>query len=1032
MITPNIQNQIDSWGLSDRGLFDLDNDDHSNFQQIHSRCEYFLPEQYKNKYMTSKSISIFHQNCRSLSANWQSFYHLISDLTSETNSFDIIGISEIFSTIKKNKLNLDGYHEVVYKVRDNCSHGGVGLFIKDDINFEIRNDLSVFIPHIFESLFVQIRDTKYSNMIVGVIYRPPDADMDVFSSTLSSLLDQIEQTKAKCVIMGDMNIDLLKERSQDVSTSSGYLDTLISSGFVPVITKPTRFGDTSATLIDHIYINDVRNEMTSGIIINDVADHLGVFIDLGLNITCKHKNNIKKRIFSTHNMNHFNTLLEQQNFTDVFQSTNANEAYDILSQIYRDQFEIAFPVKQLKSNKKYVKREPWVTAGLLASSCTKNKLYAKTLKNPTLPNTNKYKEFNSIYNKLRRILKKNYYKDKLDQVRFDIKATWKVLNYILGKRKDCRSIPAYINDNGQMKSDKRQIADAFNIFFASVGPTTASSIKPPDQSFDTYLPPQNRNSIFIEPVQTTEIINIVNKLKPKTSTGSDEISSKLLKSTITLIAEPLKHAINKSLETGIFPDKLKIARVIPIHKSKDQTELTNYRPISLLSVFSKVYEKVMYNKISSFMNSQNLFYEHQYGFRDKHSTIHPVIHLLNKHTNACNLNSSNMSLAVFCDLSKAFDVIDHEILLYKAYRYGIRGVAHKWLKSYLFNRQQYVDIDGAKSLLQTLLCGVPQGSILGPLLFLIYVNDIYRSTNKTILSYADDTTLFLTGTDLSDLFRSANTALSNVFGWFCANKLKLNETKTKYIIFHSKYKKLDTANENLFVGNVCLDRVGENCPTETIKFLGLYIDENLDWSRHVNHVNSTIALGLYSLKQVKNMLPTRTLIQLYNSLIHPHISYGSIVWGNAQNKIVKKTNTLHKCIIRTVCSAGYNSHTEPLLKKYNILTVEDLYKYNICIFLHQYNHGQLPSSFCGTFQHNYDIQSAYQTRNSHLFHVPLYRSSTLQRNPLYSFPKIWNEINRGTMPDNNLNTYKRSVKSKFISKYSDTVQCNNPTCTDCQ
>ena len=306
------------------------------------------------------------------------------------------------------------------------------------------------------------------------------------------------------------------------------------------------------------------------------------------------------------------------------------------------------------------------------------------------------------------------------------------------------------------------------------------------------MPKPLDRSFFLGPVAPSDVLSYAHKIQSKISSGHDDISSKIMKITINIIIEPLTHIINQSLKTGIVPSEMKIAKVIPIHKSSDPSVLKNYRPVSLLPAFSKLLEKIVFNALITFLSKNNILYKHQYGFRPKHSTIHPIIHLLNH----CASKSSNidpeMSLAVLCDLSKAFDVIDHGILLKKLSNYGIRGIANNWFRSYLTNRYQFVSIEGARSQMAHIKIGVPQGSILGPLLYLVYVNDIGDSCNGSILSFADDTTLITSHANLLDLYTIANRNINELYMWFCANKLSLNADKTKYRVLRPRHSILAT------------------------------------------------------------------------------------------------------------------------------------------------------------------------------------------------------------------------------------------------
>ena len=411
-------------------------EDHdSPFQQCNIDCEYYEPEDL-NRVLLDKpcSTSYFHLNCRSLSSNWECFHDLLCDLHNEKFSFAFIGISEIFNCEKDPRLKLPGFHKLISRTRDDGNQGGVGLFIKKDVNFKIREDLCVFIPHIFESIFVEIQTKTKKKNIVGVIYRPnsqPKADIDIFVSTLYELMNIINNENNLCTLMGDFNIDLLKYNTH--TKTNDYLDNIFSLGFLPLITKPTRITPASATLIDHIYTNNISQSQLSGIILTDVADHFGTFHIILNTPPCSTNEKFKKRSFSEINITKFKNDLDTKDFSIIKQTQCPNEAYRLFSTLYNDSYEKAFPLKETKINKKYIKREPWITTGLLASKRTKAKLFKNKLRNPSVSNQHIYKSFINMYNKLKTILKKDYYKSMLRKNKNNMKNTWALLKKAIGK-----------------------------------------------------------------------------------------------------------------------------------------------------------------------------------------------------------------------------------------------------------------------------------------------------------------------------------------------------------------------------------------------------------------------------------------------------------------------------------------------------------------------------------------------------------------------------------------------------------------------
>ena len=545
------------------------------------------------------------------------------------------------------------------------------------------------------------------------------------------------------------------------------------------------------------------------------------------------------------------------------------------------------------------------------------------------------------------------------------------------------------------------------------------------------MPNPSNRSFFLGPVAPSDVLSYAHKIQNKISSGHDDISSKLMKITINIIIEPLTHIINQSLKTGIVPSEMKIAKVIPIHKSSDKSVLENYRPVSLLPAFSKLLEKNVFNALITFLSKNSIFYKHQYGFRPKHSTIHPIIHLLNH----CASKSSNidpeMSLAVLCDLSKAFDVVDHGIILNKLSNYGIRGIANDWFRSYLTGRYQFVSIEGVRSQMAHIKIGVPQGSILGPLLYLVYVNDIGNSCSGSILSFADDATLITSHANLLDLYTIANRNINELFMWFCANKLSLNAGKTKYIVLRPRHMKQNLSLHTVHIGDTVISRIGNDCIEKTTKNFGMHLDENLSWKYHINEVNKKVSRALFSIKQVKKILPLHCLRTLYNALIQPHLSYGIIAWGNSDKNLIHKTNQLQKRALRVIHNAPYNSQTDPKFRKLNILKLNDLFEYQSLICMHDYLSGKLPISFDGEFPHNRDIMNYKCTRQSELLYVPKYSTKYSQKSPAYHLPKLWNKWAR-LFPENVIkNVMTKFIKTKFIQKYQEHVKCQNMRCPDC-
>ena len=378
-------------------------------------------------------------------------------------------------------------------------------------------------------------------------------------------------------------------------------------------------------------------------------------------------------------------------------------------------------------------------------------------------------------------------------------------------------------------------------FFVNIGPNLAAnndiSGKP---SYQTHLQKTKVNTVFkFQLINEEETKKAINALKPKKSSGTDNISCVLLKWCGDVISKPLTTIINQSLNNGIFPDKLKIAKVIPIYKKDDKQDFNNYRLISLLPALSKIFERIVHNQLFEYFTSNHLFYNHQYGFREKYSTESATLEFIDRLFK--NLDSNKIPITVFLDLSKAFDTIDHNILVTKLKHYGINGNELKWFSSYITNRKQLVQIDNINSSLREITTGVPQGSILGPLLFLIYINDLaFSCDNFSPIMYADDTNLVSTicsfNTCGQNLSNNINTEISRVTDWLAVNKLSLNASKTKMMIFHHPNRKIKPSEiPSIQINGQMIERVNE------FKLLGILIDSHLSWALHINYVANKLS-----------------------------------------------------------------------------------------------------------------------------------------------------------------------------------------------
>ena len=445
----------------------------------------------------------------------------------------------------------------------------------------------------------------------------------------------------------------------------------------------------------------------------DISDHLANFLILGPKQTRKDRKNV--RIFSDANKSKFKENLSNIDWTNELKCKTVDEAMSFFYHSITKAYNKSFPI--VKLSRKRAKDKPWITSGLKSSIKKKHILYRRFLLDKSDKSHMEYKTYN---NKLRTIIREaeiSYYKKRFNEKENGIKQMWKTLSPILNMKKNKpnqKSINKLIIDGKAVYNDK-QIANALNEYFSSVGNTLSKQISNKNRSYKDYLKNPLPRSIYLTPTDEKEICTEIDKLKPKKST-LDIFNINMLKYVKDEMIPGLVIIFNKSISEGIFPELLKTAKVIPIYKKDDTNFAKNYRPISLLSVFDKIIEKLVYKRVQSFLNKHNVLYKYQYGFRTNFSTTHALLDVLNYIYTA--LDEGKYVFGIYIDLKKAFDTVNHNILLTKLEYYGIRGLALKWFTSYLNNRSQFVSTNGVTSNIKRLgNYGVPQGSVLGPCCF---------------------------------------------------------------------------------------------------------------------------------------------------------------------------------------------------------------------------------------------------------------------------------------------------------------------------
>ena len=596
------------------------------------------------------------------------------------------------------------------------------------------------------------------------------------------------------------------------------------------------------------------------------------------------------------------------------------------------------PLKEETVNVGKLKHEPWMTSGLKRSSHNLKKLYKLCLKTgSTIDARDTYVLYRNHLNKVKRRCKIEYYKNSCESYKNNTKKLWEIMNLSIGKTNNKNCVIESIRTENLILTDSVSIANELCKHYSGIGKRLSASIPAPSIDKMTYINkiPRNLNSLYMVPTTKEEIIRIIDKLPNKRSNGHDDLSNLLLKKISQEIAKPLEQVFNLSLESGIFPKIMKDAEVVPLYKSKEKDLSVNYRPISLLITISKILEKIVYKRTYNFLDAHDQLYNSQYGFRSKHSCENAISeltgHVVKGH------EGKEHTAAIFLDLSKAFDTLDHSLLLKKLEKYGIRGISLNWFTSYLSNRRMRVKYasNGQEvySNWKDITHGTPQGSCLGPLLFLIFCNDL--NLNLTYLSciqFADDTTLYFTHKNLRVLQACVDHDLSILTDWFKANSLTLNVGKTNVLLFD--YRKKQNSSLETHIAGTMIKSV------RTTKFLGVVLDNKLSWKDHYEQLKCKIHRNYALLCRSKNLLNTQGMKMLYYAQIYSHLSYCIVLWGSMLLMVLqKKLQTLQNKCVKLL---NINKPVDYLYEKHRILKLDHVIDLEQKKLGYKLIHGELP------------------------------------------------------------------------------------------
>ena len=929
---------------------------------------------------TKSNIRIAHLNIRSLKS--REHFTLLKDSV-VSNNFDIFTISETWldSSVNNESIHIPGY--TLYR-QDRGPHkpgGGLCVYIKKNYKVSSLENVSSVSDNNFQQLWLKVQSRCYKSFVICTVYRPPSTPLNFIDDLANSLIESL-LSGLDVIILGDLNCNLL----QDNAESRALNDFCSTFNLTQLINKPTRATENGESLIDVVMTTNEKLIASNDVLMSTISDHNLVYISLKLKKPRIKPCYVTIRSYTNYSADNFLRDLSYAPFHIISLFDDFNDQVDVFNELFLEVLSQHAPVKRVKIRSK---PNPFITPEIRQLMRTRDQWRKLAGKTNDPFHWNGYRFFRQEVKREIRVAEKVHVRTQILDSNGNSNSIWKIIN---------RCLPRKQQDSFMASEDPTGLANELNDFFTSVGSITAQKARdlslhhglnvnldvPTPLHISTDVSPE---LFVLHQVTENQVERVIRSLPSNKAPGMDKISSRILKDSLPSTLTTITHIVNNSFVTNTFARAWKTAEVTPILKCGNPDVPNNYRPISLLPIVSKVTERLVHGQLMEHLIRNNKLAAHQSGNRKLHSTETALLYVTDQLLQA--MDNKKVSIMVLLDMSKAFDSIRHDILLSKLQNLDFSQGTLDWFQSYLSNRQQCVRIGDAVSKVLPLEFGVPQGSILGPVLFTIYVNDLLSVPKRCLsASYVDDCKLYLSFSpaELPTSILALNEDLTRISQWCCKNSLLINPDKTKVLAvgLPQLLKKLSSFSITLF------DK--EITPVPVVKDLGVLLDTRLSYNQHITEIASKCLFKLYQINRIKHLLDRKTLLLVINSFVFSKLQYCSTVWSNTSSSNIDKLQKVQNFAGRIILGLRKYDHISDGLRSLKWLPIREKLILNDATMMHKCINKLVPDYLADMFKSRSQVHNR-QTRSSGALDIPLCRLSTGQRSFAFRGAKLWNSLN---------------------------------------